>query len=100
MSYMTKSVLTKKQEELLKQAERHDPVTIYQLAKAVGRPYRRVYDNVQMFAQMGLVTLEKIRMNNRAATLVISNDIYYQRLRRLDDMYAAYLELSNKSVAA
>lgn len=100
MSYMTKVMLTKKQKVLLTQAERKNPVTIYQLAKDVGRPYRRVHDNVHKFAEMGLVTLEKVVVNNRNATLVISNDIYYQRLRRLDDMYDAYLDLSGKSVAA
>jgi len=85
MSYMTKIRLTRKQAELLAQAERQEPVTIYQLAKDIGRPYRRVHDNVQKFAEMGLVRLEKVKLNNRDATWVISNDVHYQRLLRLND---------------
>ncbi|MFQ5581581.1 MAG: hypothetical protein ACE5F3_03015 [Mariprofundaceae bacterium] len=91
---MTNNRLTRKQRELLTQAQQQEPVTIYQLAKAVGRPYRRVHDHVKEFAAMGLVTLKQTTINNRHATLVISNDIYYQRLLRLDDMYAAHRELA------
>ncbi len=94
MSYMTKINLTRKQRELLAQAERQDPVTIYQLAKDIGRPYRRVYDNVQKFAEMGLVELERVKINNRDALKVIPSNPYYQRLVRLDDMYASALDLS------
>ncbi len=86
MSYMTKTRLTRKQTELLAQAERQEPVTIYQLAKDIGRPYRRVHDNVQKFAEMELVRLEKTKVKNRDATWVISNGIHYQRLLRLNDM--------------
>ncbi len=95
---MTKQGLTNKQRELLELVERREPVVIYQLAKDIGRPYRRVYDNVQKFVEKGLVELKRVKINNRDALLVISNDIYYQRLRRLDDMYAAYIELSARSV--
>jgi predicted transcriptional regulator len=93
MSYMTNKGLTRKQNELLKQMHQDMPLTIYQLAKAVGRPYRRVHDHVKQFAAMGLVTLKQATINNRKATLVISNNIYYQRLLHLDDMYAAHREL-------
>lgn len=94
MSYMTKVKLTRKQRELLAQAELQEPQTIYALANMLGRPYRRVHDHVQQLAAMGLVSLKQKKINNRNATLVISNDIYYQRRLRLDDMYAAHLELS------
>ncbi|MDX8404021.1 MAG: helix-turn-helix domain-containing protein [Mariprofundaceae bacterium] len=94
MSYMTKQELTKKQAELMMQAERQEPVTIYQLAKDVGRPYRRVYDNIQKFVEKGLVELESVKINNRDAMKVISFNPYYQRLIRLDDMYATALDLS------
>lgn len=94
MSYMTKTKLTSKKRELLMQAELQEPMTIYALASMLGRPYRRVHDHVQQLAVMGLLTLKQQKINNRNATLVISNDIYYQRLLRLDDMYAAHLELS------
>lgn len=91
---MTKVKLTRKQRELLARAELQEPQTIYALANMLGRPYRRVYDHVQQLAAMGLVSLKQKKINNRNATLVISNDIYYQRLLRLDDMYAAHLELN------
>ena len=94
MSYMTKDVLTRKQGALLALAESHSPMSIYQLAKAANRPYRRVYDHVRALAAAGKVSLKEVVQNNRRATLVISNNIYYQRLMHLDDMYAAYLELS------
>jgi len=88
MSYMTKEAMTKKQRELIDLLERHEPMVIYQLAKLVGRPYRRVYDNIQKFVEKGLVTLEKVSINNRASLKVVSTDPYYQRLLNLDDMYA------------
>lgn len=94
MSYMTKDGLTKKQRDLLVLSERQEPVTIYQLAKKAGRPYRRVYDNVQKFVEMGLVELERVKVNNRDALKVTSSNPCYQRLVRLDDMYTASLELS------
>lgn len=90
---MTNEMLTRKQRELLTLTERREPLTIYQLARAVGRPYRRVHDHVKRLAALGLVTLKQTTINNRNATLVISNDLYYQRLLRLDDMYAAQCEL-------
>jgi DNA-binding Lrp family transcriptional regulator len=91
---MTNMNLTRKQKELLNQVERQNPVTIYQLARDVGRPYRRVYDNVQKFAENGLVELERVKINNRDALKVISSNPYYQRLIGLDDMYATALDLS------
>lgn len=94
MSYMTNLMLTRKQMALLMKAERQEPVTIYQLAKDIGRPYRRVYDNVQKFVEKGLVELERVKINNRDALKVISSNPYYQRLIGLDDMYATALDLS------
>ncbi len=75
-------------------------MSIYQLAKAAHRPYRRVHDHIQQLAAMGKVSLQGVVRNNRRATLVIPNNIYYQRLMRLDDMYAAYRELSTGGVEA
>lgn len=69
-------------------------MSIYQLAKVARRPYRRVHDHVRDLAASGKVTLKSVLQNNRRATLVISNNVYYQRLMNLDDMYAAYRELS------
>ena len=43
---------------------------------------------------MGRVSLKDVVRNNRRATLVIPNNIYYQRLMHLDELYAAYRELS------
>jgi DNA-binding MarR family transcriptional regulator len=94
MTYMTNIRLTRKQMALLTKAEQQEPVTIYQLAKDVGRPYRRVYDNVQKFVEKGLVELERVKINNRDALKVISSNPYYQRLIGLDDMYATALDLS------
>jgi len=86
--------MTRKQKELIDLVERHEPMVIYQLAKRVGRPYRRVYDNIQKFVEKGLVTLERVTINNRASLKVISSDPYYQRLLKLDDMHARTLSLS------
>lgn len=94
MSYMTNEGLTRKQGILLALAESRSPMSIYQLAKAAKRPYRRVYDHVRALAAIGKVSLKDVVRNNRRATLVISNNIYYQRLMHLDDMHAAYYELS------
>lgn len=91
---MTNDVLTRKQGALLALAERHSPMSIYQLAKAANRPYRRVYDHVRTLAEAGKVSLKEVVQNNRRATLVISNNIYYQRLMHLDEMYATHYELS------
>ena len=94
MSYMTNVRLTRKQGDLLRLAESRSPMSIYQLAKAAKRPYRRVYDHVRALAAAGKVSLKEVVQNNRRATLVISTNLYYQRLMHLDDMYAAHVELS------
>lgn len=94
MSYMTNMKLTRKQGALLAVAESHSPMSIYQLAKGVGRPYRRVHDHIHQLAAMDMVSLKDVVQNNRRATLVIPNNIYYQRLMHLDELYAAYRELS------
>lgn len=45
-------------------------VTIYGLARKLGRPYRRVFDAVRRLAAEGAVRLEPAMRNNRRATLV------------------------------
>ena len=94
MSYMTNKGLTRKQGALLRLAESRSPMSIYQLAKAANRPYRRVYDHVRALAESGKVSLKEVVQNNRRTTLVIPTNIYYQRLMHLDEMYAAHVELS------
>jgi len=88
---MTYKPLTKKQSELLKVIEGNEPKIIYQLAKTVGRPYRRVYDNIQMFAEQGLVALENVVLNNRASLKVIPMNPHCQTLRKLDGRYSSLL---------
>lgn len=99
MSYMTNEGMTRKQMALLALIEARSPMSIYQLAKAAGRPYRRVHDHVRELAASGRVTLKTVRQNNRRATLVVSNNVYHRRLMHLDEMYAAYRELSGGSRA-
>ena len=91
---MTNRNLTRKQGALLALAEGRSPMSIYQLAKVANRPYRRVHDHIHQLAAMGRVSLKDVVRNNRRATLVIPNNIYYQRLMHLDELYAAYRELS------
>jgi hypothetical protein len=45
-------------------------VTIYALARRLGRPYRRVHDAVRRLAAEGAVRVEPAVRNNRRATLV------------------------------
>jgi hypothetical protein len=45
-------------------------VTIYGLARALGRPYRRVHETVQRLAAEGALRLQPSARNNRRATLV------------------------------
>ena len=88
MSYMTKSAKkpTKKKHELLAEIERSEAVSIYQLAKRIGRNYRRVHDHVQELAEAGLVQIRSEICNGRKASIVESK--YHLRLKRLNDMYA------------
>jgi predicted transcriptional regulator len=90
---MTFTRSSSKRKDLERSILRCSPTCIYQLAKNVGRPYRRVHDQVHALAEAGLVTLQPVLRNNRKTTLVISNDPYYQRLQRLDDLYDAGKEL-------
>jgi len=73
--------------------ENDNPRSIYALARAASRPYRRVHDHVHALAKLGLVTLEETRRQNRRTLLVISNDPCYQRLLRLDDLFDARQEI-------
>lgn len=45
-------------------------ITIYGLARTLGRPYRRVHDAVRRLAAEGALSLEPVARNNRRATLV------------------------------
>ena len=45
-------------------------VTIYGLARQLGRPYRRVFESVRRLAAEGAVRVEPVLRNNRRATLV------------------------------
>lgn len=45
-------------------------VTIYGLARQLGRPYRRVFESVKRLAAEGAVRVEPVLRNNRRATLV------------------------------
>ena len=45
-------------------------VTIYGLARQLGRPYRRVFDAVGRLAAEGALRVEPVLRNNRRATLV------------------------------
>lgn len=45
-------------------------VTIYGLARMLGRPYRRVFDAVRRLAAEGALRVEPVARNNRRATLV------------------------------
>jgi hypothetical protein len=69
MSYMTlRSRLTTKEAALLAHLRLvHGASSIYELARSVRRPYRRVYQQVRKLAVLGLVTLEKGLVDNRTA---------------------------------
>ena len=77
MSYMTEhasasgAVARGKRAQLLA-AVRARPagVTIYGLARTLGRPYRRVFDAVRRLAAEGALRVEPVARNNRRATLV------------------------------
>ena len=49
---------------------RRSGMTIYALARALGRPYRRVFDAVRRLAAEGALRAEPVARNNRRATLV------------------------------
>jgi predicted nucleotidyltransferase len=49
---------------------RRSGVTIYGLARALRRPYRRVFDAVKRLAAEGALRVEPVARNNRRATLV------------------------------
>lgn len=51
-------VLTPKRMELLRHLHRNPAASIKALAKAVGRDYRRVHENVETLAEAGLVDRE------------------------------------------
>ena len=94
MSYMQNTKITNKQKALLSLVETGGPISIYRLAKAASRPYRRVHDHVYQLAAMGKVCLEPGRGNKRRVALVYPNNIYYQRLKQLDDLYSTYISLN------
>jgi hypothetical protein len=49
---------------------RRNGVTIYALARKLGRPYRRVFDAVRRYAAQGLLALEPAIRDNRRVVLV------------------------------
>lgn len=79
MSYMTQraprpetaNTVRARREALLAAVRvRRAGVTIYGLARQLGRPYRRVFESVKRLAAEGAVRVEPVLRNNRRATLV------------------------------
>ena len=69
---MTQSeATTARREALLAEARAHrEGATIYALARALGRPYRRVFDAVKRLADEGLLHLQPTARSGRRALLV------------------------------
>lgn len=63
---------SERRKALLGKVRRRGGLTIYALAQALGRPYRRVFDAVQRLAAEGKLTLERDTGHNRRATLVFA----------------------------
>lgn len=74
MSYMTISVRASARRKALPRAlrRRRGGLTIYGLAQALGRPYRRVFDAVHRLAAEGALRLERASRGNRRATLLFA----------------------------
>ena len=77
MSYMTErtsarnaAVHEKRARLLAAVRAQRGGVTIYGLARRLGRPYRRVFDAVRRLAAEGVLLVEPVARNNRRATLV------------------------------
>lgn len=72
MSYMTATArATGRHAVLLRTVRRRRAgLTIYGLAQALGRPYRRVFDAVHRLAADGALRLQRATRGNRRATLV------------------------------
>ena len=48
-------VMTKKRYELLRHLHHHPAVSIAALARAIGRDYKRVHEDVEVLAELGLI---------------------------------------------
>jgi len=89
MAYMTK--MTRRKSALLAEIEKYPPLPIYQLARQIGRNYRRVFDHVKELAGAGLVNIRPDVRNGRRVSMVES--MAWQRLQRLDEMFAFKAEI-------
>jgi len=89
MAYMTK--MTQRKSALLAEIEKYPPLSIYQLARHIGRNYRRVFDHVKELAAAGLVNIHPDVCNGRRVSMVES--MAWQRLQRLDEMFAFKAEI-------
>lgn len=52
-------ILTKNRLEILIYLNQHDPKSIYELAKGIGRDFKNVHGDVRKLADLGLINLEK-----------------------------------------
>jgi predicted transcriptional regulator len=52
-------ILTKNRLEILIYLNRHEPKSIYELAKGIGRDFKNVHGDVRKLAKLGLISLEK-----------------------------------------
>ena len=62
--------LRKTHRELLLSMVNHEPMSIYQLAKVVGRDYRRVIDGVKKLVSLHVLALNETQIDGRKASLV------------------------------
>ena len=62
--------LRKTHRDLLLYMVKHEPMSIYQLAKAVGRDYRRVIDGVKKLVSLHIFSINNTQVEGRKTSLV------------------------------
>jgi len=68
--------LQKTHRDLLLYMLHHEPMSIYQLAKAVGRDYRRVIDGVKKLVDLQIFSIHATQLEGRRTSLVsVVNDL-------------------------
>ncbi|MEO0249807.1 MAG: hypothetical protein ABIN58_09810 [candidate division WOR-3 bacterium] len=60
-----RSVLTNSRLLVLKTIRRHNPGSVYELAKLLGRDLKNVNQDLKMLSDIGLVTLEATEVNRK-----------------------------------
>lgn len=60
-----RAVLTNKRLQILKAIKEHNPTSVYELAKILGRDIKNVNQDLKLLSEIGLVTLEKVETDKK-----------------------------------